>query len=575
MRIKRIGLGAMCAAVFSSAAPAQQFIEESTTRFPQPDPNEWTNQATVGDIDNDNDLDILFANGGNFSTPGTPQRVRIMVNNGSGIFTEESATRMASHTGLYRGVELGDIENDGDLDVILASDFNQRPRLFLNNGAGFFTDATTARLPANNASSPRAMFGDIDSDGDIDLYVCNGGTTNRFGCGQNYIFVNNGAGTFTDQTAFRHPAATLCEPQDVIFGDVDGDFDLDARTASTGTNQSRLLINNGSGFFTFVNTPSDANCYSYDFGDIEGDGDLDLYGANAHPSSINADLLLLNNGAGGYSDVSAQLSPNPNVDDNDSKFFDYDMDGDLDLFVARLGGTSERIYSNNGTGTFTQVSGLITPIGDSSLDIKVADFNNDGRPDIVTAQGESGSFRNRIYMNNGPQDTRAPRIIRTEQVSLVAVAAGAGPAPVRVRAAIDDQFTSDRGPILRGVKLAASVNGAPPVLSDMRWSGHEVYRGIIDPPAVACGQLVEYWVIATDWAGNVGTGPTLSFSMPGSPPQADLDGSGTVDSTDLNIVLTDFGCIASCTGDIDDDGDTDSTDLNILLATFGESCGAG
>ena len=88
--------------------------------------------------------------------------------------------------------------------------------------------------------------------------------------------------------------------------------------------------------------------------------------------------------------------------------FDYDNDGDLDLLIARLGSGGERVYNNDGNGNFTQVSGVVQVVNDSSLDIMVADLNGNGKFDIVTAQGESGSFVNRIYINTGPADTFEP-----------------------------------------------------------------------------------------------------------------------------------------------------------------------
>ncbi|MCA9306556.1 MAG: VCBS repeat-containing protein [Phycisphaerales bacterium] len=573
---QRIGLAAVIGVIsFGSFAGAQQFVEQSTTRFPQPDPNDYTNQMTIGDIDGDDDLDIIFANGGNFSSAGTPQRVRIMINDGSGVFTEESATRIASHTGNYRAVELGDIDGDDDLDMILSSDFNRQPRLFVNNGSGVFTDATVAQMPAITLSATRAQFADIDNDGDLDIYINNGGATNRFGSGQNQIFVNNGAGFFTNETATRHPAALQSEPMDVIFGDIDGDFDLDVRTGSTGTNQSRMLRNDGAGVFAVTGFPNDSNAYSYDFGDIDNDGDLDALGANANPSGNNSELLAVNNGAGIFSNNSTQISPNPSVDDNDSKFFDYDMDGDLDLIVARLGGSAERIYNNDGAGNFTEVTGLITSISDSTLDIMVADLNNDGRPDIVTAQGESGAFRNRLYINTtGPVDNRPPTINRTEQV-VPSLLAGSAALEFVVRTDIRDEITSDRGAFLSSVVLNVSVNGAPATQSPMRWSGHQVYRGVIslvDPP---CGALVEYSVTATDMAGNVANGPTLSFNVTGVLPAGDIDMSGAVDVDDLNAVLSAFGTSVGIGSPVDvanNDGVIDVDDLNVVLANWGATC---
>ena len=115
-------------------------------------------------------------------------------------------------------------------------------------------------------------------------------------------------------------------------------------------------------------------------------GVLHLLGPTAGPA--RSGRRLLNDGTGSYSNVSGQISPNPQQDDNDSKFFDYDDDGDLDLLIARLGSGGEKIYNNNGAGHCTQVAGLITAGTDSSLDIMVADLDKDGDLESVTGQGE-------------------------------------------------------------------------------------------------------------------------------------------------------------------------------------------
>jgi len=123
--------------------------------------------------------------------------------------------------GLCRGVELGDIDRDGDLDIIYAQDFQRQPQLFENDGNGFFTSITN-QLPQMALSSSRAQFGDIENDGDLDIYITNG-STNRFGCGQYRVYVNDGTGSFTDETATRHPIENVCENMDCIFGDIDRD----------------------------------------------------------------------------------------------------------------------------------------------------------------------------------------------------------------------------------------------------------------------------------------------------------------------------------------------------------------
>ena len=548
-----------------AAAPAlaQQFIDETASRFPVPNPTEYTNQLTIGDLDNDGDLDIIFANGGGFSSPTTPERQRIYINDGNGVFTDES--NRIGFIGRCRGAELGDIDNDGDLDIIFAQDFNAQPALFVNTGSGFFVNVTASQLPQITLSSSRAQFGDIDNDGDLDIYITSG-TTSRFTCGQYRVWVNDGDGFYTDETASRLPIGNVCNNMDCIFGDIDNDFDLDIRTASTGNNNSRLYRNDGNGVFTLDSTvPADSSCYSYDLGDIDGDGDLDLLGVNG--GSGATELLLKNDGNGNFTNVSGQISPNPNQDDNDSKFFDYDNDGDLDMLIGRLGSGGEKIYNNDGAGNFTQVAGLITVISDSTLDIMVADLDNDGDLDIVTAQGESGNFQNRIYINNGPADTHAPRIIRTEQLAETDDTVG----PYVVRALILDDMTSDRNFFDRGITLNYSVGAGPVQQVPMRYSGGQVYRGEL--PGQPGGGVVSYFVTATDWADNTGTGDTLMFEITGGLIPGDLDEDGIVGIADFLLLLALWGdcpdpCPPACVGDIDEDCTVGITDFLILLANW-------
>ena len=263
----------------------------------------------------------------------------------------------------------GDVDRDGDWDLILAQDYNRRPLLLINNGSGVFSDQTVARLPNIAMGSARAQFGDIDNDGDLDILICNSGASRFATTGRPRIFNNDGTGVFTDAPTTQFPSTALAEQMDCVFGDVDNDLDLDFHvgTRASGANSSQLWINNGAGTFAKLNPfVTDATAYSYDFGDIDGDGDLDLIGVNAGTS--NAELLLRNSSLGTiWTNVSTQISPNPTVDDNDSRFIDFDNDGDLDLLVAALGGP-DRIYRNNGTGTFTQVTtGVLPSITDSSL----------------------------------------------------------------------------------------------------------------------------------------------------------------------------------------------------------------
>ena len=547
----------LTAAIFSSSAFAQ-FVDQTTTRFPVQ--AEYTNQLTVVDIDNDGDKDIVWANGQGYSTLGALLKPRIYVNNGSGVFTDETDTRVAGITGCFRGVEAGDCDRDGDWDIVLAQDYNRRPLLLINNGAGVFADQTTTRLPNITMGSSRAQFGDVDNDGDLDLLFCNSGA-NRFSTtGRPRLFINGGTGIYTDAPTTQFPSTALSEQLDCVFGDVDNDLDLDFHigTRASGTMSSQLWLNNGAGTFAKL-TPfvTDASSYSYDFGDIEGDGDLDLIGVNA--GTTNAELLLRNGGAGtSWTNVSSQITPNPTVDDNDSRFIDYDNDGDLDLVIAALG-AAERMYRNNGAGVFTQVTGIVTTTVDSSLDIKVCDVTGDGKADMITAQGESGAFQNRICINTGAADTIAPNIKLVEQV----LSKSAGPWVVRTE--VFDGSTSDRGYDDKGVFLIYTVNGGKPVTQQMMWSGNSLWRGVI--PVQANCATIEYFVRALDVSNNTASSAIKNFVAPGTCGiPGDLNGDGFVNATDLSILLSSWGL--GGVADINGDGIVDAADMAILLGNF-------
>jgi len=513
------------------SAHAQQFQDQTAARFPV-GPNEYTNQLTIGDIDNDGDLDIIWANGQGYMAAGAPLQLRVYINNGAGVFTDESSTRAAGQLFIARGAELGDVDGDGDLDIIVAQDFSRQPQILMNNGSGFFTNETALRFPVILLGSARGQLADVDNDGDLDAYFISGGAS-RWGSGMGRLFINNGSGFFTDETAARMPVQNTSEPQDCIFGDIDGDFDLDLRIGSTASNNGRIYKNNGAGVFSIATSPSDNNTYSYDFGDMDGDGDLDMLGANSHPSSLNGELLLRNNGAGTY--TALPVLPTSTTDDNDSKFIDVDNDGDRDLVIASLS-TTERVYINNGTGTYTLLGGMITAIADASLDIKAADLNGDGRLDLVTAQGESGSFVNRIYMNvTGPADSISPVVVKTETLADTPDTAG----PYHVRTIVYDSHSSDRGFHPDAMLLKYSVNGGAVQQVNMNWVGNSVWRGSI--PGQAVGSNISYFVSATDHNNNTGIGGTQSFDIlfPACPP--DVNGDHTVNVADLLAVIGAWG----------------------------------
>lgn len=157
-------------------------------------------------------------------------------------FDELRKRGLPKDSGSTEAVASGDVDGDGDRDLVLGS-FGQN-RLYLNDGQGRFTDVTATRMPTAGDTTSAAALGDIDGDGDLDMVIGNHGP--------NRLYLNDGKGSFSDVTAARMPADT--DPtSSVALGDVDGDGDLDLVFGSTYVcvvypfcvgQQNRLYLNN-------------------------------------------------------------------------------------------------------------------------------------------------------------------------------------------------------------------------------------------------------------------------------------------------------------------------------------------
>ena len=556
-------LSSLVLAMAGSALYGQQFVEE-TSRLPSQ--SFYSNQLSVCDVDLDGDLDFVVADGQGYISQGSALQVRIYINDGTGNFTDESAARAAGITGWFRGVEFGDCDADGDPDMILAQDYYERPRLLINDGTGVFEDQTVDRLPNIRLSSARAQFADVDGDNDLDIALCDSGTSSRFGSnGRTRLFINDGTGHYLDQSGVRFVGgSTMSEQMDALFFDADGDLDLDlyvGTRSSSSSDCSRLWTNNGAGVFSSSLTAgTDYSTYSYDAGDIDGDADLDIIGANA--ASGNREKLVRNDPNSIWTDVTTSISPNPSADDNDSKFLDVDDDGDLDLLIAVLYGSRERIYLNDGTGQFTQDSTLISAVSDATLDIAVADFTGDGRADIITVQGEGGSFQNRFYRNTGPVDTRAPVVEQVTQLDPKA------DPPNGIRVRLSDAYTSDRGFDPGYVRIEISLGSGGLQTHDMIWVGNSIWSHPLQ--IAACQGAVTYRILAADRAGNAVESDWYSADYSGSSLSGDLNGDNIVNGQDIAVVLAYWGSSYGC-ADSNNDGTVSGPDLAIVLANYGST----
>lgn len=249
-------------------------------------PANTSNALAVLDLNNDGAPDLLT---GNIGTD------LALVNDGRANFTDDTARRWPQ-TGDSRtqDLELVDVDNDDDLDVVVANE--GQDQLFLNDGEGRLIDATDGQLPRRDDESREIKAADVDNDGDMDLIVANVQFVFRRSR-QDYLLLNDGSGSFTD----AEPARLPDDDRDnftiqVVDLDLDGDIDILAPSTvfdAAGAGDYRVLLNDGAGYFSVAAPgsvlPATANGNGFDIevADFNRDGRDDLFFCNRSSSSSN------------------------------------------------------------------------------------------------------------------------------------------------------------------------------------------------------------------------------------------------------------------------------------------------
>ncbi len=410
------------------------FWDVTASRMPVDSTYPWDMEC--GDIDNDGDVDIVIGCQ-EWSEPG---QSRLLLNTGSGTFVDETDSRLPGILAFTNDIDLADIDNDGDLDMYLANSSMESggfyDRLLVNDGSGFFHNETSVRLPESGAGTYNVDFADIDGDDDRDI-ISVGYRSQETIEPELRILLNDGGGKFI-------PAADRTPPLrislwNVTAVDVDGDQDMDLALSALGklvrydefgnpvdslSGQNTLLINDGSGWFsdqTEGRVPVDSTISTkrIEIGDIDGDLDIDLFLANTGFNAEQAEnRVYINDGQGRFSDeTDSRFLEQGAWWSNDADLADIDSDGDLDLFVANvLPGdyAFDELLLNDGTGIFTDRSYLLPEVLDFSTACALSDFDGDTDIDIVTANSlpptaSSHDGLDRLYLNMLVTDTEMPR----------------------------------------------------------------------------------------------------------------------------------------------------------------------
>jgi len=283
-----------------------------------------------GDYDNDGDLDIYLAHGGNPN--------ELFRNEGGGVFVDATSGPLGD-SDFGDGVAWGDYDNDGDLDLYLAN-CGTANKLFRNEGGGNFVDATSGPL-GDTACGIGVAWGDFNNDGDLDIYLVNSGSANK-------LFRNDGGGTFVDATT--GPLGDTSSGEGVACADYDNDGDLDIYIVNYYSG-NKLLRNDGGGVFVDVTSgplADGGHAKNVAWGDYDNDGDLDLFLAKGDGVTLGPNRLLRNDGSGVFVDATSGALTDSGLWSG-STLGDFDNDGDLDLYVANMRGANRLFLNQKGS----------------------------------------------------------------------------------------------------------------------------------------------------------------------------------------------------------------------------------
>ena len=358
--------------------------------------SEYGGGVSFADFDNDGWDDITYA-----SEYGVDL---YFFKNTNGVFNLVTFNGI-SNVSKAKQVIWVDYDNDGDKDFFVTA-IEGKNAFYSNDGEMNFTDiSSTIGIFQTDLFTYGASFGDIDNDGDLDLFI-----SNRSPEDHNYLYRND-SGIYVDITGTSgislEGQLSFCS----IFFDYDKDGLQDIYVSNDKEeNINRLYKNLGDGVFQDVSDSSnagvDVSAMSTTLGDFNNDGWFDIYITNtpfSQVSSIQGNVLLKNNGDGTFTNVATETGTSFDSVGWGSVFLDADNDGLLDIYVSSSENgngslISSAFYHQQDDETFIipQDIGFNTDLRESYTNA-IGDINNDGKPEIVVGNDTENNF---LWQNN-------------------------------------------------------------------------------------------------------------------------------------------------------------------------------
>lgn len=347
-------------------------------------------EVALGDVNGDGFLDAFIVQ--------DPHSNKVWLNDKDGTFTDSGQSLGTSRS---RGIALGDLDGDGDLDAFVGN-YCENNKVYINNGAGIFS--LGQNINSLSLCTRVVTLGDIDGDADLDALI--GGNSGG------EIWLNNGKGNFSDSGQSLGSSDSWA----VGLGDLDGDGDLDALV---GSGSFKVWLNDSLGNFSNTNQ-SVGSGSDIALGDIDGDHDLDILTGNC---CFNPNEVWLNNGGlqGGTPATFSYGNQFLSVGGSGRSpvtLGDVNGDGHLDAMVGFWGGVGDKIWLNDGTGSFIDSN---QSLGSSwATDVTLGDVDNDGDLDgfILGTSGRVWLNKGSNSENSGPATIYLPLVLKPEPTEL-------------------------------------------------------------------------------------------------------------------------------------------------------------